>query len=43
MAQPIRALEVTRFGQPGNPHDLYREHEIDSNSTMAASFAALGI
>ena len=34
---------VTRFGQSGNPDDLYREYEIDSDSIMAASFAALGI
>ena len=36
-------FSVTRFGQPGNPDDLYREYEIDSDSIMAASFAALGI
>ena len=27
----------------GNPDDLYREYEIDSDSIMAASFAALGM
>ena len=34
---------MTRFGQSGNPDDLNREYEIDSDSIMAASFAALGI
>ena len=40
---PTYPLGVTRFGQSGNPDDLYREYEIDSDSIMAASFAALGI
>ena len=40
---PTYPIGVTRFGQPGNPDDLYREYEIDSDSIMAASFAALGI
>ena len=43
MTQPNPALEVTRFGQPGSPDDLYRACEIDSDSIMTASFAALGI
>ena len=42
MAHWNQALDVTRFGQSGNPDDLYREYEIDSDSIMAASFAALG-
>ncbi len=40
---PAYPLGVTRFGQSGNPDDLYREYEIDSTSIMAACFAALGI
>ena len=40
---PTYPLGVTRFGQPGNPDDLYREYEIDSDSIVAASFAALRI
>ena len=40
---PTQPLGVTRFSQSGNPDDLYREYEIDSDSIMAASFAALGI
>ena len=36
-------LGVTRFGQSGNPDELYREYEIDSSSIMAACFGALGI
>ena len=40
---PTQPLGVTRFGQSGNPDDLYREYEIDSDSIMAAPFAALGI
>ncbi len=36
-------LGVTRFGQSGNPPDLYREYEIDAESIMAACFGALGI
>ena len=40
---PPQPLGVTRFSQSGNPDDLYREYEIDSDSIMAASFAALGI
>ena len=36
-------LGVTRFGQSGNPDELYREYEIDSGSIMAACFGALGI
>ena len=40
---PTFPLGVTRYGQSGNPDDLYREYEIDSKSIMAASFAALGI
>ena len=40
---PTQQRGVTRFGQSGNPDDLYREYEIDSASIMAASFGALGI
>ena len=40
---PLSIFGVTRFGQSGNPDDLYREYEIDSDSIMAASFTALGI
>jgi pyruvate dehydrogenase E1 component len=36
-------LGVTRYGQSGNPAELYREYEIDSGSIMAACFGALGI
>ena len=43
MAHRNQALAVTRFGQPGNPDYLHREYEIDSDSIMAACFAALGI
>ena len=43
MAQPNREFGVTRFGQSGNTDDLCREYESDSDSTMAASFAALDI
>ena len=39
----LNIFGMTRFGQSGNPDDLYREYEIDSDSIMAASFAALGI
>ena len=40
---PTHPLGVTRFSPSGNPDDLYREYEIDSDSIMATSFAALGI
>ena len=40
---PTYPIGVTRFGQSGSPDDLYREYEIDSDSIMAASVAALGI
>ena len=40
---PTYPLGVTRFGQSGNPDDLYREYEIDSYSIIAAGFAALGM
>ena len=36
-------LGVTRYGQSGNPDDLYKEYEIDSDSIMAAGFAALDL
>ncbi|MBM3933385.1 MAG: pyruvate dehydrogenase [SAR202 cluster bacterium] len=36
-------LGVTKFGQSGNPWDLYREYGIDADSIMAASFSALGM
>ena len=36
-------LGVTSYGQSGSPPELYREYEIDAESIMAASFAALGI
>ena len=34
-------LGVTRYGQSGNPAELYREYEIDADSIMAACFGAL--
>ena len=36
-------LGVTTFGQSGNPSELFREHEIDAASIMAACFGALGM
>ena len=36
-------LGVDRFGQSGNPSDLYKEYEIDVPSVVAACFGALGI
>ena len=36
-------LGVDRYGQSGNPSELYREYEIDSESIVAASFGALGM
>ena len=36
-------LGVDRYGQSGNPSELYREYEIDAQSIMAACFGALGI
>ena len=39
ISAPTEPLRVTRFGQSGNPDDLYR----DSDSIMAASAAAPGI
>ena len=43
MKTPTFPLGVTKFGQSGNPPDLYREYEIDAESIMAACFGALGI
>ena len=40
---PTYPLSAARFGRSGNPDDLYPEYEIDSDSIMAACFAALGI
>ena len=37
----IFPLGVTGFGQSGSRDDLYREHEIDTGSIMAACFGAL--
>ena len=34
VAQPNRELGVARFCQSGNPDDLYREYEIDSDRIM---------
>ncbi|MDP7578682.1 MAG: pyruvate dehydrogenase [SAR202 cluster bacterium] len=36
-------LGVDRYGQSGNPSDLYKEYEIDVPSIIAACFGALGI
>ena len=36
-------LGVDRYGQSGNPSELYREYEIDAQSIMAACFGALGM
>ena len=36
-------LGVTKYGQSGSPDDLYKEYEIDSDSIMAAGFAALDL
>ena len=41
--RPLSIFRVTRFGQSGNPDGPYHEYEIDSDSIMAVSFAALGI
>ena len=35
-------LGVDRYGQSGNPSELYREYEIDVVSIVAACFGALG-
>ncbi len=40
---PVIPVGVTEFGQSGSREDLYREYRIDSNSIMAACYAALGI
>ena len=36
-------LGVTRYGQSGNPAELYQEYEIDVSSIAAACFGALGL
>lgn len=36
-------LGVDRYGQSGNPSDLYKEYEIDVPSIVAACYGALGI
>ena len=36
-------LGVTKYGQSGNPSELYREHEIDAASIIAACYGALGM
>lgn len=43
MRAPTFPLGVTRYGQSGNPAELYREYEIDAHSIMSACFGALGI
>ena len=36
-------LGVDRYGQSGNPSDLYKEYEIDVPSIVGACYGALGI
>ena len=43
VVQPNREKGVIRFGAIGQPRRPLQEYEIDSDSIMAASFAALGM
>ena len=42
MAHRNQALAVTRFGQFGNPDDLYREYEVDSDSIHGRVLCGFG-
>jgi pyruvate dehydrogenase E1 component len=41
-AVPLTALGVTRFGQSGDLEDVYRHHEIDTESIVGAALDLLG-
>ena len=38
---PVIPVGVTEFGQSGSTHELYREYRVDTQSIMAAAYAAL--
>jgi pyruvate dehydrogenase E1 component len=39
---PAAHLGVTRFGQSGDLEDVYRHHEIDSETIVGAALDLLG-
>jgi pyruvate dehydrogenase E1 component len=41
-AVPVTTLGVTRFGQSGDLEDVYRHHEIDSETIVGAALDLLG-
>ena len=43
LKSPVIPVGVMEFGQSGSREELYREYRIDTDSIMAACYAALGI
>ena len=39
---PLTPLGVTRFGQSGDLHDVYRHHEIDAETVIGAALDLIG-